>query len=197
MSKYGPHVEHKIYKDGRQAFKFRVNSNLRPKGWPLAVVIYEQSFPAPVTESDLAYVRDRSLALFEELKARRINGVQGRIPQPVPDNGWSRVATVMMRSYWWDGLSQSSRSRYRSHFHTIARDFHDRPGYDMTNLTVGAVEQWTRARGFSYHTVINLQGALNRLLERAVADGLLASFQTIRLKVKKPVPAPRKPCLFP
>lgn len=190
MSKYGPHVQHTVYKDGRQVFRFRVNANLRPHGWPKAIVLYEQTLPCPLTNDVLDHVRDRSIALLEDLRARRVSGVQGRTLQPVPDNDWSRLGAALTRSYWWDGLSQSSRTRYRSHFHTIARDFHDRPGYGLSTLTLGAVEQWARARGFSYHTVINLQGAINRLLERAVAEGLLVSFLPICLKVKKPVAGP-------
>lgn len=187
MSEHGDYVRRRQRGDGSWRYYQTFDTRWRPKDFPRTVELFVQDHAGQPTDEERALIKARASEVYQALVAmRRAGGVPAIRWLPVIDNDWKRLGDQLENgSLWWDDLAEASRKEMRCWFRQIATSFGGDGRFTPGNVKKSDIELWLRTRGLCWSSVIKYQGAFNRLLEQAVAEGLRESHTTLYFRVKK------------
>lgn len=104
----------------------------------------------------------------------------------MPVNDWTDLTDQLTtKSLWWLSLSEASQKDMRSLFSVIGRSLDGKPEMSPTNITTTDINVYVGQRKLTPGTQLKYQGAFNRLLEQAVAQGMRMRHEPIRFRVKR------------
>lgn len=187
MSKWGPYVRRRRRENGTWRYYQTFDPRWRPKSFPKTVELYVQTHSGEPGPDERDEIMRRALEVHDALiVARTTSGAPAAPRGPMPVNDWTLLADQLTKtSLWWDDLSEASRKDMRSWFSVIGRGLDQKPELSPGVISKVDIEVFVRQRRLTASSQLKYQGAFNRLLEQAVAQGMRVRHEPISFRIKR------------